>query len=226
MKKVLYILILSAFIASVSLLAYEYLYPEETVEIIENESEITTSSTEGIINLGGGVMVEMIDSVVSTTTLAKLNMTTLDRPIVDPRNVSLESFKKNEASVSAIISSLKEKPESFDQWMELGTYRKIFVDYTGAKEAWENALILKPKNPLALSNLGNLYGYYIKDNVKAEEYYLASIKSDPTSGFWYYQAFLFYTEVMNDKVSAKNIVSEGLKNNPNDLELENILNSL
>lgn len=229
MKKTTYIIIISAVIGSVAFLAYKFTYPEVVVpaEIaLENNSEIVASSTGEFINLGNGIVAEVLDFKASTSTLAKLNMATLDKTIVPPKNAVAEIFKRDEATIKKIVASIKEKPDSFDNWIELGTYRKIIEDYTGAKEAWENASILSPNNALPLSNLGNLYGYYLKDSITAEKYYLASIKAEPNSGFWYYQTFLFYKEAMNDMVKAKNIIAEGAKNNPNDTDLEAILNSL
>lgn len=228
MKKIAYIIIISAVIGSVSFLAYKYMYlgGEDVVKkVSENDTEVTASTTVPI-DLGEGIVAGMIDAEVSSTTLAKLNMATLDKSIVQPKNAVPEMFKKTETSIKGFIAKLREKPGDFGGWLDLGTYRKMIEDYIGAKEAWENAAILAPKNALPLSNIGSLYGYYLKNNVKAEEYYLASIRVEPSSGFWYYQAFNFYREVMNDPIKAKNIIEEGLKNNPYDEDLKTILNSL
>lgn len=219
MKKIIYLIVFVIIIGLISFGFYQYFYSEA------EDAEISADSPD-MLNLGEGIVAEMVDSVVSTSTLAKLNMATLDREIKLSVNMLPEVFKTNDAKIKTLISDLKAKPENFSAWIDLGAYRKIIGDYAGAKEALENALIIRPNNAVALSNLGNLYGYYIKDAVKAEEYYLASIKAEPTPGFWYYQAFFFYKEVMNDAVKAKNIVAEGVKNNPYDSDLNNLLKSL
>jgi len=215
MKKTIYAVVALIILALALWGVFVYFNPEE---------EKTTPNESA--NLGEGVVAEMIDSQVSTSTLAKLNMGTLDRQIVAPDNAADQMFEKNEAIIKDLVSGLRTKPEVFSDWNDLGTYRKIIGDYVGAKEAWENAAILRPKSALPLGNLGNLYGYYVKDSAKAEEYYLAAIKIEPTPGFWYYQTYFFYKEAMNDSIKAKNIVTEGVKANPLDADLKALLKSL
>jgi lipoprotein NlpI len=228
MTKILYIFILLALISSGAFLTYEYFYSETLIpgeSLLEGDVSLSTTTGQ-LIDLGNGIVAEILENQTSTSTLAKLNMATLERGIVEKEGGVRELFEANKKKIEEIVSSLKQNPDNFDKWIELGLYRKMTEDYVGAEESWKNASVLRPKNALPLSNLGNLYGYYLKDSEIAEGYYLASIKAEPESGFWYYQTFLFYKEVLGDSIKAKNIISEGVKNNPYDEDLKNILNSL
>lgn len=228
MKKILYIFILSALIASGAFVAYDYFSQEPSISNgnIDSDGLGLSTTTGQFIDLGNGIIAEILENQTATSTLEKLNMATLERAVTAKEGSVQTLFDTNKKKIEDIVTSLKKNPDNFDKWIELGIYRKLIEDYVGAEESWKNASTLRPNSALPLSNLGNLYGYYIKNNEIAERYYLASIKTEPESGFWYYQAFLFYKEVMNDSAKAKNIIAEGVKNNPYDEDLENILNSL
>lgn len=215
-----------------------YFYPKElTVEVnsnIDTGAIVATSSlpvsnatTTGpnILNVGG-VEYELVEAVVSTSTINKLNLNTLNKKLIFPSNSPAEINKKYEIDVGKIVSILEEKPENFDKWIELGIYRKNINDYEGAMEAWVNATIIQPGNALPESNIGNLLGYYMKDPVNAEKHYLRSIELEPNVGFWYYQTFMFYKEVVKDEEKGKAIIEKGVKNNPADTELAGILKDL
>src|SRR6185369_56583 len=99
-------------------------------------------------------------------------------------------------------------------------------DYVGAKEAWEFAASLSDKDPVLFSNLGNLYGYYLKNNLLAEVDFLKSIKLEPMTANWYLRTADFYREVEQDLEKARNILNEGLQKIPNDPSLEQALKQL
>ena len=150
----------------------------------------------------------------------------LDNPIVFPERMNAEIKRIAGDRIKNLIANLKEDPLSFENWNDLALEKEGIDDLKGAEEIWIYTSALSPKDPLSFSNLGNLYGYYLKDNIKAEENYLKSIELEKGNGFWYYQTFMFYKDVLKDAVKAKAIIAEGVKNNPSDEDLKNILKSL
>lgn len=228
MKKIIFTLII---FAVVLFGCYFLFFKKESISINSNSTESTTtaselnSTTSEMINLGGA-QYQLIENVVSTSTISRLNLSVLSKKLEFPQNNPLEINKRYEADINKIVKVLKEKPENFDKWIELGVYLKNINDYAGAIDAWTNATILQPKSALPESNIGNILGYYMKDSINAEKHYLKSIEIEPNVGFWYYQTFLFYKEVVKDEVRAKAIIEKGVVNNPGDIELKEILKNL
>ena len=232
MKNIIIIVVTAAIVLS----GGYFIYLKNSGEAVMNGETATstipdtngTSTNSKTLNIGGLEYQITGDKAIpaSTSTIEKLNLDTLKRELVFPSNNPPEINKKYETDINKTISELKKNPDSFDNWTSLGSFRKMIGDYDGTIEAWKNAEILQPNNPLTESNLGNLLGYYMKDPVNAEKHYLKSVELGPKDGFWYYQTFLFYKEVMKDDVKAKNIIEKGVKNCPNDIDLANILKSL
>ncbi|MEI6296797.1 MAG: hypothetical protein WCO84_04105 [bacterium] len=235
MKKGIYLIITIVFI---SLVYFGFAVPQKSTinqaELLATSTinETTASTTLDLASLKPGQKVEIAPGVfgeivaIPTTTQPSIPTPALNRPIVFLEGSLPEFDSKIEADINKVIALLKKNPSSFDNWIQLGVYRKSIDDYEGAKEAWEYASLLSPTDPLPYSNLGNLYGYYLKDNARAEVNYMLSIKNGMNNGFWYYQTYLFYKEVIKDIVKAKNILEDGVKNNPSDEDLKNILKSL
>ncbi len=150
----------------------------------------------------------------------------LDRPIVYPADMPSQIKLDNQEKISKIINSLKSDPGLFNDWIDLGLYRKILEDYEGARQAWEYASLLRPQSSASFGNLGILYGYYLKDAPKAEKNFLKAIENDAKNINLYFQTYEFYRDVMKDLIKAKAIIETGLKNNPADQDLANMLKEL
>lgn len=218
-----------------------FIYSKEGEVFLNDNNATTTNSTStstptseengtttGTVKYTvGGIEYELFeDSTISTFTLEKLNLETLNKELVFPSNNPVEITTKYETDIKKILSSLDKNPLDFDKWIELGVYRKVIGDYEGAITAWINASVIEPQNALPESNIGNVLGYYMKDPLNAEKHYLKSIEIEPNTGFWYYQAFMFYREVLKNEAKAKAIIEKGVLNNPNDIELKDILDVL
>jgi tetratricopeptide (TPR) repeat protein len=130
---------------------------------------------------------------------------------------SLLAYKTELAELKA---SLSKKPGNFDGWLRLGVIKKFFNNYTGARDAWEYANIIAPKNSSAYYNLGGLYGAYLKDFKKAEERYLTAIENDPKFSYLYVDFANFYwTFDISKKHLAKGVIEKGLVALPDDPSL-------
>ncbi len=150
----------------------------------------------------------------------------LDRPIVYPADMPAQIKEDNQNKISQIIKNLKLNQGSFNDWIDLGLYRKLLEDHEGARQAWEYASLLRPQSSASFSNLGILYGYYLKDAPKAEKSFLQAIANDPKDINLYFQTYEFYRDVVKDAAKARGIIETGLKNNPDDKDLENMLKEL
>lgn len=185
--------------------------------IPDNQSQEGNNATTSLEVISGG------DADKEATGIP---MPSLNRPVVYPADMSPEIKKDNESKISVIISALRADPSSFNNWIDLGLYRKLLEDYEGARQAWEYASVLRPQSPASFSNLGILYGYYLKDAPKAEKSFLKAIENDPKDINLYFQTYDFYKDVMKDLTKARAIIETGLKNNPTDKDLESILKEL
>lgn len=158
----------------------------------------------------------------ATVTLTKIKPPSLDRPIVFPAATPPDVAEKQRLYIENLIAELEKDPGVFIKWVDLGLQWQALQDYEGAQEAWEYATALQPENSVAYGNLGNLYGYYLKDSKKAEENFLTALKNGPAEIYLYFQTADFYVQVIKDKNKAIAIVEEGIKRNPGSKELKTL----
>ncbi len=156
----------------------------------------------------------------------KPNHPSLDRPITFPAGTSAESRLLLGNKLKELIQVLNNSPSHYDSWIDLGIYRKEIEDYEGARQAWEYATKLNPTNSVAHGNLGNLYGYYLKDSTRAETSLRSAIQQSPSEPYYYVQTYLFYIDVVKDSAKALAVIEEGLRALPGDSQLSAILAEL
>ena len=81
-------------------------------------------------------------------------------------------------------------------------------------------LIIRPGHYIALNNLGDIYAFTLENYLKAEEYFLKSVKSSPTNVNGYAQLATIYEYRYTAKAaSAELILLEGIKANPKNVYL-------
>lgn len=150
----------------------------------------------------------------------------LDRPInfyVDIPEEAKEIYRKK---IEELSSALKENPDLFNHWLDLGIYRQNIGDYEAARDIWEYAGKIRPQNSTSFQNLGYLYAYYLKDNKKAEENYLKALENGPDQVYIYRNTYEFYRYAMKDDARAKEILKKGIELNPDtSQDLQNLLNN-
>ena len=79
---------------------------------------------------------------------------------------------------------LKRHPDHARAHIAYGSFLGDMQDEDGAREQWELALALDPKNPAVYNNLANLYGH-IGPVKKAFEYYAKAIELNPKEPIYY-----------------------------------------
>ncbi|MBI5045687.1 MAG: hypothetical protein HZC14_01620 [Candidatus Niyogibacteria bacterium] len=117
------------------------------------------------------------------------------------------------SEIKKLVELIRGNYDFRDGWINLGIYREQIKDYEGAAEAWEYASAIRPFDPAPLINLGNLYGYYVHDNKKAEEYFLKAIEAKPKEAYAYYRAHEFYADI-SETAKAKAVLERGIAADP------------
>lgn len=150
----------------------------------------------------------------------------LDREIIFPEAYSSEAQEILLEKIGKNIAKLKEDPNSVNDWLELGTFRKMIEDFEGAEEAWLYAGSLNPKSFVIWSNLGDLYALYIRDNLQAEKYYTKALDYGYKQESLYFKIVDFYKNFLNNPEKAIEIAELGVEQNPNSQSLQKLLTSL
>ncbi|MFY9493294.1 MAG: hypothetical protein WAP55_02360 [Minisyncoccia bacterium] len=113
--------------------------------------------------------------------------------------------------LAVVLAADATGPAGVDDWIAVGVIKKFFNDFEGARDAWEYAGILYPANALSFANLGNLYGFYLHDNARAEFNFKKAIANDPYQVGYYIGFADFYKNVYTAKKSeAPKILLEGI----------------
>jgi tetratricopeptide (TPR) repeat protein len=154
---------------------------------------------------------------------ASVAMPSLDRPVVVPPTFPADAEKLIREKIANVTGELKKDNSNMDNWLALAVYRKMMNDYDGAREIWEYVASVRPGNFVPYANLGDLYGYYLKDPAKAETDFLKALEIDKTQVSVYYNTAMFYKDVLNDKTKARAILEKGIKLNPQTSENLKIL---
>lgn len=85
----------------------------------------------------------------------------------------LETFRKE---FILTVTNIKEHPDTFIGWMDLGAIKSMFGDYKGAEEAWLYAGLITPNQSRSFFSLGDLYWNRLQEYEKAEWAYLSAIE--------------------------------------------------
>lgn len=154
----------------------------------------------------------------------KKQMPDLDKEIVVKVNLSEEQKNRAISEIKIITAVLKTDYDRLEDWLNLGLWRKTIGDYEGAAQAWKFTAIIRPNNPVAFHNLGDLYSQFLPDFPEAEKYYLAAIEKDTAHGaFFYSKLYEFYLYYYKKPDLAEKTLLDGLKNNPTNAYLQSLL---
>ncbi len=217
---------LTIFIIAVLLLAGGYYIYQDISKlsspVVEPATEtITKDGITFTAPKGSDIKIEQVSDKP-----AKITALSLGRKIVPPANMPKDAQILYAKKISELEAKLQNNPDSFDDWITLGGLRSAIEDYTEAGRVWEFVSKNWPSNYLSFSNLGDLYGYYIKDFQKAEENFLKAIQNGPSIEQIYIQTANFYKDVMKDVAKARAILQKGKTAIPSSLEIPKMLNAL
>ncbi|MBI2466091.1 MAG: hypothetical protein HY452_00080 [Parcubacteria group bacterium] len=129
----------------------------------------------------------------------------------DPGGGAIEKKRGDLKVLAAILDANPLGSGGVDDWIAVGVIKKFFNDFEGTRDAWEYAGVLYPNNALSFANLGNLYGFYLHNNVKAELNFRKAINNDPYQPSYYIGLADFYKNVYTAKKSeAPKVLLEGM----------------
>ncbi len=144
----------------------------------------------------------------------------LDKKWSIPESFSSDAKRIINSRIDELTEGLKADNSQYDKWIGLGTLRKLIGDYDEARNIWEFASVNWPDSFVSYHNLGDLYGGYLKDPVKAERYFLKVVELDPNYVADYMALYDLYKRQYGEsgeKTGA--ILLSGLKNNPKSVDL-------
>jgi len=154
----------------------------------------------------------------------KKQMPDLNKAIVFKGDISEEQKNRAIAEIKIITASLKADYDKLEDWLNLGIWRKTIGDYEGAAEAWNFATIIRPNDPVAFHNLGDLYAQFLSNFPKAEQYYLTAIEKDTGHNpFYFIKLYEFYRYYYKKLDLAEKTLLNAIKVNPKDEQLKAIL---
>lgn len=128
----------------------------------------------------------------------------------------LDKYKK---ILEKAAARLDRNPQSYDDWITVAYVKKLFKNYTGARDALEYAKVVFPEYPLAYFNLATLYGFYLREPALAEPNYVSSIQKNRTDVNQYIGFADFYRMVAKEPPKAEAVILDGLKYVPNDMNM-------
>ncbi len=183
--------------------------------------EITRS---GITASGGDFTVERIDEPDGSSMTRPIP--DIKRPVKYSSDLSAGAKRILTDRIADLGARLSGKPSSYADWFDLGLAYKMAGDFIAAKDAWEYAVFLYDQDAVVYANLGDLYGYYLKDTAMAEVNFLKAIELEPMVANWYVKAANFYREVAQNPEKAASVLARGLAELPNDPSLKGALEKL
>ena len=120
----------------------------------------------------------------------------------------------------ALVRKINQEPDTLAFWIDLGLVKKVFEDWTGARDAWEYASLIRPKDSTSFANLGDLYWHFLPDFPKAEANFLKALENNPKNPGLYKDLSDLYSFSYKEKVGlADDILLKGLEKNPKSVAL-------
>ncbi len=132
----------------------------------------------------------------------------------------LDARKRYEDRFKVVVSRINQTPDMVDLWIDLGLIKKTFEDYVGARDAWEFASLIRPKNATSFINLGDLYWHFLPDFGASElNYKKALVNSPGTLGIYKDLSDLYRFSYKEKAGLADDIILEGLALHPKSIDL-------
>ncbi len=175
-----------------------------------------TSTDKNVVLDNNGQASYTVEKVPITPTAKNIPVPDLNRPVTFASSLVFTDEVKAMVTqkILGLQAEIKKDPSKLLYWIDLGTYQKMTGDYEGAKISWKYVSEKAPTDFISRGNLGNLYGYYIKDVAMSEMYYRDAISKDPKQVYLYIQLAEVYKDVSKDLDKSRAIIDEGLKKMP------------
>lgn len=194
-----------------------------------NASTTVVDLGNGLVAVGkGDFKVEKINGgelINSNDSLPK-PIPDLNRKTIFSKDINVETKNAIETKIKEVIDLLNKDKSNLQAWVDLSLYHKMAGDYNGAIIYLNYAGKLYPTNFISFGNLGDIYGFYIKDVGLSEMNYNIAIKNGPKQEYLYYQLASVFRDVSNDKDKARETIERGLKVLPESKFLKEFLDTI
>jgi hypothetical protein len=182
-------------------------------------SHTKTTDNKGQKSTSTEIATTTQEAVVEST-LPNISVPNVNRAIPETTSLSVMDKETIVKKIQTISSALKQNPDSLENWLNLGLYRKSLGDYEGARLAWEYANALRPKNYVSFSNLGDLFQFYVHDYKAAEKNLLQAVTNEPAYITGYKNLYDLYSlPEISKKESIPALLDRGLHSNPHNIDL-------
>ena len=143
------------------------------------------------------------------------------RPVPEEVKLFSEDQKHNiYRAIGNHGAAVKENPDYFNGWLQLGLLKKVIGDYIGARDAWEYAGVIRPQNSISFSNLGELYWRYLPDFPRAEQNFRIAVANNPMDVMIYISWSDLYRYSYGEKFNlADDVLIQGLAVSPDHVDL-------
>ena len=216
MKKYIYIVIVLLVLSG----AWYFLpgNDKQDENVIDKELEdILNATSTSSINDKPVIKIEPIEDDVAPVYSGQA----IDEKGSDPilNAVNKETYDSYVNELSRLKDVLENDPLAVESWVRLGQIKKVFNNYTGARDAWEYVSSIIEPDALLSFNLANLYGFDLKDSKRAVEYYERALELD-SDNYDYVIGTIDYYRTMDDKRNRINeLIGVALSINPGDSSL-------
>lgn len=145
----------------------------------------------------------------------------LARPVLVKIAISESSKKSALAKIEELTKLIGENYDYANAWYDLGAYRMVIGDYEGAIDAYKFVNLIRTGDYVSYGNLGDIYGFYLKNYPLAEESFLKAIKNNSAYVLGYTELAKLYENSFSDgQNKAENLLLSGIKFNSQDLYLK------
>lgn len=175
------------------------------------------SSTESGLSTTGGAYTVSNDDIVDVDLPTPPDFRA---PVQYASDVTPEVRAAVDARVQVLVDKLAKDSFDLGTWIDLGTMRKIGGDWKGAEMAWLFVTKAAPKNPMAFSNLADLYMNFLKDYPKADAMYKKVNALAPDAIDAYISRSVLYESFYKAGGNPEAALKQGLTANPKSVELE------
>ncbi|MDD5547580.1 MAG: hypothetical protein PHN74_01605 [Candidatus Pacebacteria bacterium] len=210
-KTTIIILAVLILVAGASWLIYKDLSNKEPQA---QEAENTASTTESN---------SQAEQIAENEAYQALANEIISHPIAFGKDVSEADKQRYTKKINEIKESIRKNFDYDLVWLDLGNYLKAAGDYNGAIEAFNFVGKIRPESYVCFHNLGDLYGFYLKNYPKAEESFLKAIKNEPASADSYVLLTQVYYSYEAGKAKIEPLLLKGIKSNPTNASLKIML---
>lgn len=135
------------------------------------------------------------------------------------KQVPKARYEQSLAELRELSEKLASESGQPELWLRVAFIKHYYGDEIGTRDAYEYLNLIAPSDPIPFYNLAVLYGYNLKEPVKAIPKYRAAIRLNPLNASFYVGFADFYRQVASDLPLARQTLLEGLAKLPGDPNL-------